>query len=212
MADNNDISNIDTSTTNDKDAMIASCRSRIAELCLLSIYNLHICNKSTNAEYAELIDGVIGDMLMGKYRDGQFRPIKEKGVVALINTFYRLADEFYQKYHFNICPDLTHYVVYRGVSENNAGVTRGSVITCYIPFSTCIDKSNAEEWTREGTGSLLTIKVPVDTKFLCMDNADEGKEVVLPSGLLVVNEILVHQGSTTLISATFVAQNMIWQG
>lgn len=160
--------------------------------CLLTIYDCHTSNNSKL--YRSVCSSIIDDMLMGKYdKDGRLRKLNDE-VKLLIEDYYTLANEFYEKYHFCKCEDLEYYTVYRGSSteqrSNERSNDRSNTIIAHIPFSTSIEPENAENWINYKTKCCLwVIRVPVDTKFLCIDNPNEGKEIILPAGKLIIENI-----------------------
>jgi hypothetical protein len=116
---------------------------------------------------------------MGKIKDGKLRGINDT-VKKVINSFYIIANRYYNKYHFK---DGCQYIVYRGTKRL---VITDSLVQP-IPFSTAIEKEGAENWTGEEC-CLWEISFPLHTKFVCLDNPNEGKEVILPAGVLKIDK------------------------
>jgi len=162
--------------------------------CLLALYDCHTADK--NSTYREVGDGIIDDMLMGKYdKQGNLRKLSKR-VEDFIENYYMVARHFYTKYQSCRCSDVSHYTVYRGSSTTQN--LKNMTVVSTIPFSTSIETENALNWINFKTNCCIwVIKVPTDTMFLCIDNPNEGKEVVLPAGKFYVSAEKVIEGITT---------------
>jgi chaperonin GroEL len=83
-------------------------------------------------------------------------------------------------------------------------ISKDDTIIAKIPFSTSIEFENAENWINYKTNCCLwAIKVPVETKFLCINNPNEGKEIILPAGKLIIENTSEHK-SVKLFNCLFV--------
>lgn len=143
--------------------------------CLATVYELH--SQSTNKIYFELRDRVIDDVLMNKIRDGKLSGITAF-VQETIQYFYTCANELYEKIHFD---KGCNYTVHRGTKQTY--LIKDNKVIQPIPFSTSLEERNIENWV----GSQCCkwhINFPLNTRFVGIDNPNEGKEIVLPAGIL----------------------------
>jgi hypothetical protein len=156
----------------------------IAENCLEILYDLHTSNYKGESKlqklYTSVTDDIINDMLMNKYdKYGKFRQLNDR-TLNLIKNYYYLINEFHQMYNFE-CKD-EYYVLWRGT---NVIDIKNDQVKYEIPFSTSIKKQNVFSWINyEKKCCIWKILVPINTKLLCINNPNEGKEVILPSGYL----------------------------
>lgn len=165
-----------------------SIDEEFATKCLEAVYACHV--GSEDPMYYKVTEDIVGDMLMGKYVEGGVLRGMVPRVLELIDNYYQLADEFYEKYHFCACKDLQYYVIYRGTNNSSPEFVPGHKRIALIPFSNSLEKENVFNWVNEDNGCCVwRIKVPVDTKFLCLDNDNEGKETVLPAGATIIDEV-----------------------
>jgi hypothetical protein len=154
----------------------------LEKVALEAIYELH--TSETDPSYRKLTEDIIGYMLMGKYdKNGNLRELS-KQTIGVIKEYYKVADNLYDKYRFAIKgKNERFYTVYKGVNKKlNNDKNR---IEFMIPFSTSIEEDNALNWVYDDC-CVLVIRFPMDTKFVCIDNPNEGKEVVLPKGVLTI--------------------------
>jgi len=141
------------------------------------IYTEH--TSTEEKKYKAFCEDIIGDMLMGKYdADGKLRHLVPR-VEDIISTFYSLSQQFKKKWKY----DSSILRVYRGL--NLAGKSNTEIIHAQIPFSTSIDEENAFNWSG-GDCCILSIEFSSEIDFVCIDNPNEGREVVLPEGILLV--------------------------
>jgi len=118
---------------------------------------------------------------MGKIKNGKLRGVNEK-VKDTIKYFYNFANTLSNQYTLR----GSLYTVYRGVSSPNIIVDNNKIIQP-IPFSASIYKENTDNWIGLN-GCRLHIIFRSETSFICINNDLEGKEVVLPAGILNIIE------------------------
>lgn len=148
--------------------------------CLEIIYDLHAKKGKTYKYYEEVKERVIGDVLMGKIKNNKLVSITPF-VNQTILYFYETAQKMNEEIFFS---GGCSYVVYRGIKNikpNNNQIVQP------IPFSTSLEKENAKNWASDDC-CILNISVPVNTHFLCIDNPNEGKEIVLPAGIINIQK------------------------
>jgi hypothetical protein len=164
----------------------------LQKTCIEVLYELH--SSETDEEYELISDDIIGDMLMNKIKNGKLIDITYS-VDRLIKDFYDYAEKMYQKYHFET--GCSNYIVYRGTNTN---YVKEGIAVQPIPFSVSIDQKNAYNWVRDNC-CMWHIHVPLDTRFLGINNPKEGREVILPAGILVLtSEFLDENGITNYIA------------
>lgn len=146
----------------------------MAQNCIEEVYKKH--TSCMDRYYEEVRDNIIDDMLMGKVvlkPEGVTLVGMTEKVKKLIDLFYKVAKKLYIPCSFT---------VYRGtrpikIAENT--------LFQPIPFSTSLVPENAMNWIDEDEKCCIwRINVPKDSLFLCIDNPNEGKEVILPAGMI----------------------------
>lgn len=105
----------------------------------------------------------------------------------LIKEWYLFADHLSSLRRVDIC-------VYRGVKNMDPSKM------CHIqpiPFSTCIDISNASEWIIPDNcqSFIMSINVTSQIPYTFTGNADEGHEVILPAGKLHFQEKIRYKNT-----------------
>lgn len=150
----------------------------INHACINVIYELHISLK--DKKYKEFTEDVISDIFMGKIKNNKLIGITER-VKNTIKYFYYFANKLSIDYTLKGCV----YTVYRGISSN-AYIIDNKIIQP-IPFSVSILKENTDNWIGLNCCRLHII-FNSETKFICIDNTLEGKEIVLPAGVLNILE------------------------
>ena len=150
----------------------------MAENCIEKVYEKH--TSSMDRHYEEVRDNIIDDMLMGKIvskPEGISLIGMTEKVKSLISLFYKVARKLYTPCEFT---------VYRGTRPIK--IDKDTLIQP-IPFSTSLDPENAMNWIDEDDKCCIwRIRVPRNSLFLCIDNPNEGKEVVLPAGKIRINK------------------------
>jgi hypothetical protein len=157
------------------------------------IYLFHI---TTNDEkYKNVCNNIIDDMLMNLNKFPIETILKKLTIMQknLILDYYYISEKLYNSFYedrdlyINICET---FVVYKGFNNiNNLDAFKEFI----VPFSTAIDIEKVLHWT-DNEHIVYKILVNKKTKFLCIDNTNEGREVVLPCGELTkicnYNEII----------------------
>jgi hypothetical protein len=151
----------------------------IDKKCIEVIYELHITNK--DEKYIQFTNNIISDVLMGKIKNGKLRGINDF-VKNTIIYFYEFANKLSNTYILRGC----EYTVYRGIFSPNIIVDNNKIIQP-IPFSASIYIHNADNWIGVDC-CRLHIYFDSETPFICIDNEIEGKEVILPAGVLNIVE------------------------
>lgn len=156
------------------------CINTLGKLCIESIYDFHINQGYDEDLYQEIVESIVGDMLMGKVKGKNI--ILERNVDNLIRDFYTLANKYYDMCHF--VSGCDSYVLYRGTDRDYN--PHGTFVVYPIPFSTSIDEGNTRDWVNKGDACCVwRIRVPLSTRLLALKNDPEGREVVLPAGVLM---------------------------
>lgn len=153
---------------------------------LEDVYECHKEFGKTDDTYQKICRQIRDDGLMFKYRNGIFIGYNKltTSTLELINLIYLYSELYHRR-----CITTDSFTVFRGVN-NFRKYKVGDSIVHYIPFSTAIIRNSALDWLRNDNNScLLEIKVSNNTKFLCINNDHEGKEIVLPQGILTVNSV-----------------------
>ena len=127
------------------------------------------------------------------------KPLNHR-IKNLIREWYLFADHLstIRNSRIDIC-------VYRGVKNMDP------YKICHIqpiPFSTCIDICNASEWIlpNHPQSFIMCINVTSQIPYTFTGNADEGHEVILPSGKLWFQD-KVHYKNTCIIKYIFLSNN-----
>jgi len=164
--------------------------------CLETIYNLH--SKSEDRMYAELQEKVVGDVLMNKIKNNKLIGITPF-VIDTIKDFYIVANDLYKRFRFE---KGCRYIVYRGTKHFGNYYT-GDKVVQPIPFSTSLDEKNMEEWIgapESPTGKTCCkwhIQIPLNTRFVGLDNPNEGREILLPAGILYIKNMNIDSEGIT---------------
>ena len=148
------------------------------------VYNIHTL--SQDEKYKKVSEDIIGDMLMGLNKFTYSYLIQNLTTLQknLIYDYYYLSNKFYNEYsHLYIVDYSTRsneFIVYKGVYNTRIF---SEIETFIVPFSTAIELNSVLHWTDDNR-YIYHICITKTTKFLCIDNDNEGKEVVLPCGNL----------------------------
>ena len=132
----------------------------------------HIMNIEQNNMYKNVVDMIIGDVLMGKVKklnDGTLQLVNMTDTVKnLIQNWIIMANEIkkYNEYSFS---------VYRGVSN----MDDNDIIFQPIPFSTCVEFDNALNWIYDDISFIMKINIKVGDLYTFTGNICEGREVVI---------------------------------
>jgi len=154
--------------------------------CLETVYELH--SASTDKIYTEIRDRIIDDVLMGKIRNGTLSGLTPF-VQETLQFFYKRANELYDQIHFK---QGCTYVVHRGTKGTKPKIIDNKTVQP-IPFSTSLEEKNIENWIGP-TCCRWHIFFPLNTRFIGIDNPNEGKEIVLPAGVLHITKQWVEDG------------------
>jgi hypothetical protein len=170
------------------------------------IYDKHISNKYSIENYNMFMNDIIDDILMGKISSVENKIIIKgfnKKVIDTIKLFYKLADTLAELYPTD--DDEKYYTVYRRM---NFEFTNDTLIQP-IPFSTSIVYEYIKnQCAYAGTKYIYIIDFLKNTRFVSIDNENEGKEIILPACLLkktktsfdtnitIYNCILINHHST----------------
>ena len=149
-----------------------------------SSYEDDICSKChinlirKSDYYIEIIDSIIGDMLMDKIyiKNDQMYLKINKRVLDLISGWYDLSSKL-------LIYNTDNITVYRGVSFMDISNNK---IVQPIPFSSCIDFENALNWIHPDDLNSFIMKINIKSgiSYTYTGNLNEGNEVVLPAGIL----------------------------
>ena len=158
----------------------------VSTTCLDILYNLHTENYQGEDKlgilYTKFTDDVISDGLMNKYnKEGKLK-ILNKTEEKLINDYYILSSKLHEKYNFECKGE--YYIFYRASSPINIIDNK---IEYKIPFYVSIEEKNMFNWINYKLKCCLwKIFTSMNTKFVCINNPNEGKEVVLPAGYMEI--------------------------
>jgi len=156
---------------------------KIDKKCLEVLYSIH--SKSQGRVYSELRDRVIDDVLMNRIRNGRLSGITPF-VDETIRYFYDCANELYRYVRFK---EGCKYIVYRGTKTN---YLVGNIAVQPIPFSASLEEKNTDFWVGKEC-CRWHIQFPLDTRFVGIDNPKEGKEIILPAGILYLQHAVKDQ-------------------
>jgi len=135
------------------------------------IENNHITNIEQNNMYINVVEMIIGDVLMGKIKkteDGSIQLINMTDIVtSLIEDWYIMAKEL-KKYN-DYC-----FSVYRGVSN----MEDDNTIVQPLPFSACLEFDNALNWVYDN-GFIMKINIKIGDLYTFTGNTYEGREVII---------------------------------
>ena len=148
--------------------------------------DIYIIHTSMNDEkYKNICNNIIDDMLMNLNKFSKETLLKKLTNMQknLILDYYYMSEKLYNSFYENT--ELynnsdNNFIVYKGVYN----VNRNYILKEFtLPFSTAIDIEKVLHWTDE-ENIIYKIVVNKNTKFICIDNTNEGREVVLPCGKL----------------------------
>jgi len=156
----------------------------------------HINIINSNPHFLDIINNIIGDMLMGRVR---FDEKKQQLSLHINNYILNLITNWYNMIAYLPPFELS---VYRGVKNM---CSKQKIILQPIPFSTSIDKNNAYEWINinDNNSFIMKINVNKSTRFSVTGNYAEGNEVVLPAGYLKMVDITL-KNKTKIVSYIFI--------
>lgn len=142
------------------------------------ICDLHIKIIRKQPFFMEIVNNIIGDMLMDKVHI-----IDEKLNVDIIPVTLNLIYDWYFLAILLNKSNKCDLIVYRGVKRMSCN----DVIYQPIPFSTCIDFDNSLNWIIEDDDCsfVMEIEVKRDCLYTFSGNFEEGNEVILPAGYLL---------------------------
>ena len=134
------------------------------------IYIIHTSLK--DEKYKNLSNNIIDDMLMGLNKFSKEVLVNKLTILQknLIEDYYYIAEKLNNIYSND------KFIVYKGVYGIEYIIEE-----FIVPFSTAIDVEKVLHWT-DDKKTIYKILVPRNTMFVCIDNTNEGREVVLPSG------------------------------
>jgi len=139
---------------------------------IIEIENNHTMNIDKNNMYMNIVEMIIGDVLMGKIKkleDGSLQLINMTDTVdSLIENWYVMADEL-KKYN------QSAFSVYRGVSN----MEDNDIIFQPIPFSTCVEFDNALNWIYDDKSFIMKINLKIEDLYTFTGNILEGREVII---------------------------------
>ena len=143
-----------------------------------NICNLHIKIIREHTFFLEIVNNIIGDMLMDKVHI-----IDEKLNVDILPVTLNLIYDWYFLAILLNKSNKCDLIVYRGVKRMSCK----DVIYQPIPFSTCIDFDNSLNWIIEDDDCsfVMEIEVKRDCLYTFSGNFEEGNEVILPAGYLL---------------------------
>ncbi|NBP57535.1 hypothetical protein EBU71_13565 [bacterium] len=150
---------------------------------IILISLLHISFINRHKRFKGIANDIIGDMLMGKVTliDNNMLSVNLNArAKSLIREWYIMASFLHRKFKSKKS-DLT---VFRGVK--NMAPHRNHYQP--IPFSCCMNLSTAKEWIipDKDNSFVMIIKVPKETLYTFIGNLEEGNEVILPAGSLIL--------------------------
>ena len=169
-----------------------------------NIYEKHLSVVNNSKNNIDIINCIIGDMLMGKVNkcNNSILLTINTNVLNLIKRWYILLNNVFS---FNkLFFDIDHFFVYRGMNLNEPLVINEHLIHP-IPFSTCLDYNNSLLWINNSRNHsyVLKIKISKKTPFTFTGNRDEGDEVILPAGHLKITNITGFVVECVLIHYTY---------
>ena len=139
---------------------------------------------------------IIGDMLMNKvYYCNMTHKVYLRKLTCQTK---RLIKEWYLFSHYLSLLPRVDITVYRGVRNMNPS-KRYHIQP--IPFSTCIELSNAMEWIipNNNNSFIMCIYIESHVPYTFSNNALEGHEVILPAGCLRYQDKITRYNNTTNI-------------
>ena len=142
------------------------------------IYQYHTECIDNSINYINIVESIIGDMLMNRVKFSNNKMILNLNprCMDLIENWYSFA-EHVKKYN------TVDMIVYRGVYNMNKN---SKYILQPIPFSSCICSNYAKEWISNYDSSFtMKIHIKKNTLYTYLGNINEGNEVVLSAGLLI---------------------------
>jgi len=155
-----------------------------------NVYSIHLSIINCSENNSDIINCIIGDMLMGKVKkcNGAIFLSMNSNILNLIKRWYILVNNVFS-FNSLFCKD-DNFFVYRGINLDESLIVNEHLIHP-IPFSTCLDYNNSLLWinnTRKRS-YILKIKISKKTPFIFTGNEDEGDEVILPAGRLQVTNV-----------------------
>jgi hypothetical protein len=134
-----------------------------------------------NEKHSQIQEEIIGDGLQGKVKlkEGKYVVSDDKAVNDLITGWYSMANSI----HFKILSSC-NYVVYRGAKLINTD--HDEIKLFPIPVSTSKNIENLANWIGYDDRVPIVILFTSDTYFTCLNNPDEGEEIILPAGILKI--------------------------
>jgi len=143
-----------------------------------SVCRFHVQTIREQPFFIEIINNIIGDMLMNKVQI-----VDDKLQVDIIPITLNLIYDWYFLAIMLNKSQKCDLIVYRGVKRMQCNVS----IYQPIPFSTCIDYNNSLNWIIEDNefSFIMEIEVQSDCLYTFTGNFEEGNEVILPAGYLI---------------------------
>ena len=139
---------------------------------------------------------IIGDMLMDKVY--YCENTKKVYLRKLTSRTKRLIKEWYLFTTYLSTFPRVNIMVYRGVKNMNP---RKEYHVQPIPFSTCLELTNAMEWIipNHYNSFIMCIDVQSDVPYTFSNNAMEGDEVILPAGCLQYQQKMKPYQNTNIL-------------
>lgn len=160
---------------------------------------LHAKEIQSNVKYKHIMRDIIGDMLMNKvyYCDDTKKVYLRK----LRSRTKRLIKEWYLFTNYLSSFPRVNITVYRGVKNMNP---KKDYHVQPIPFSTCVELTNAMEWIipNHYNSFIMCISVDADVPYTFSNNVLEGHEVILPAGQLQYQEKTKRYQTTNILYYT----------
>jgi hypothetical protein len=161
-----------------------------------NLITLHTKEIESNVKYKHIMRDIIGDMLMNKvYYCGETNRVYLR---KLTSRTKRLIKEWYLFTNYLSSFPRVSITVYRGVKNMNP---RKDYHVQPIPFSTCMDLTNAMEWIipNHFNSFIMCIEIDANVPYTFSNNALEGHEVILPAGYLQYQEKMKRYLGTNIL-------------
>ena len=161
-----------------------------------NLITLHTKEIESNVKYKHIMRDIIGDMLMNKVY--YCENTKKVYLRKLTSRTKRLIKEWYLFTAYLSTFPRVNIMVYRGVKNMNP---RKEYHVQPIPFSTCLELTNAMEWIipNHYNSFIMCIDVQSDVPYTFSNNAMEGDEVILPAGCLQYQQKMKPYQNTNIL-------------
>ena len=185
-----------------KNPQISVCT--LSNSCIECIYEYH--KNTNNILYSSIrdvfaIDKFTNNPFIGKILGKNLRLSYYSHRV--LRDYYDLINTLYDECHFmSGCSSYIAYTCIIGNFEKNKKILQP------LPFSTTIDMNNAYNSLDKDSPDFYVymIHIPINTRFLCIENDAKKRNVILPSGILeITGKSMVN--NRKIFHANFIGTN-----